>query len=174
MPIRTLLIGLAAAATPFLSAPLAPASSPQVPAAAPQATAAPQASPAPRSPAATGAAAEVEQVERDLIRAIVARDLEAYDRIVADDYVALTVEGTETAKRDVIASYKAGTRRYADLAIHDVKVRVFGDAAVLSARTTGFRVEAGQQVPNLVRYVRVYARRDGRWRAVMQMAAPIK
>jgi ketosteroid isomerase-like protein len=116
---------------------------------------------------------DVERTERELIRAITEHDLAAYDRIVADDYVALTVEGTETTKLQVMASYKAGTRRYAGLEIHDVKVRLYGDAAVLSARTTGFRVENGQQVPNLVRYIRVYARRDGRWRAVMQMAAPI-
>ena len=119
------------------------------------------------------AAQEIERVERELIRAITARDLPAYDRLVADDYVALTVEGKETTKAEVMASYKAGARQYAGLEIHDVKVRLFGDAAVLSARTTGFRVENGQQVPNIVRYVRVYARRDGRWRAVMQMAAPI-
>jgi uncharacterized protein (TIGR02246 family) len=125
--------------------------------------------PAPQPPAAQ----EIERVERELIRAITGRDLPAYDRLVADDYVALTVEGKETTKAEVMASYKAGTRQYAGLEIHDVKVRLFGDAAVLSARTTGFRVENGQQVPNIVRYVRVYARRDGQWRAVMQMAAPI-
>lgn len=119
------------------------------------------------------AAQAVERTERELIAAITARDLAAYDRIVADDYVALTVEGTETTKAEVMAGYKAGARRYVNLAIHDVKVRVFGDAAVISARTTGARVENGQEVPNNVRYVRVYALRDGRWRAVMQMAAPL-
>ena len=129
--------------------------------------------PARSQAAGSSAAQEVERLERELIQAITARDLAVYDRIVADDYVALTVEGTETTKPEVMAAYKAGTRRYAALEIHDVKVRVFGDAAVLSARTTGFRVDKGEQVPNNVRYVRVYARRDGRWRAVMQMAAPI-
>jgi ketosteroid isomerase-like protein len=119
------------------------------------------------------AAQEVESLERELIRAITIRALATYDRIVADDYVALTVEGKETTKPEVMASYKAGTRQYVDLAIHEVKVRVFGNAAVLSARTTGFRMENGEKVPNTVRYVRMYALRDGSWRAVMQMAAPI-
>jgi ketosteroid isomerase-like protein len=127
----------------------------------------------PKITAVAAAAQEVERAEQELIRAITARDLSAYDRLVADDYVALTVEGKETTKPEVMASYQAGTRQYVDLEIHDVKVRVFGETAVLSARTTGFRVEGGQRVPNIVRYIRVYARRNGRWFAVMQMAAPI-
>jgi hypothetical protein len=31
----------------------------------------------------------------------------------------------------------------------------------------------GKEEENRVRYVRVYARRGGRWRAVAQMAAPL-
>ena len=119
-------------------------------------------------------AQHVERTERELIAAITARDLATYDRLVADDYVALTVEGTETTKQAMMAGYKAGTRRYSDLALHDVKVRVFSDdAAVVSARTTGSRIEGGKAVPNIVRYIRMYALREGRWRAVMQMAAPL-
>lgn len=119
-------------------------------------------------------AAEVERVERTLVDAIARTDLATYDRIVADDYVAYTVSGQETTKAEVMASYRGGTRRYISLKIDDVKVRVFGDTAVLMARTSGFRVEEGSpQVPNIVRYFRVYTRRGGAWRAVMQMVTPL-
>ena len=50
--------------------------------------------------------------------------------------------------------------------------RVYGDTAVVTARTKGFRIEEGREVPNRVRYIRVYARRGGTWKAVSQMAAP--
>ena len=120
------------------------------------------------------AAAEVERTERELVAAIARTDLVTYDRIVADDYVAYTVTGDEATKPEIMASYRAGTRKYQALAISDVKVRVFGDAAVLSARTSGTRVEEGKApVPNVVRYFRVYARRAGAWRAVMQMVTPL-
>jgi len=135
--------------------------------------AAPAVSPPVQAPAPPSAEQQVEQTERALIRAITDRDLAVYDRIVADDYVALTVEGTETTKPQAMEMYRSGARRYADLEIYDVRVRVYGDTAVLAARTRGYRLEKDQRVPNLVRYVRVYARRDGRWRAVMQMAATI-
>ncbi len=120
------------------------------------------------------AAVEVERVERELVAAIARSDLATYDRIVADDYVAYTVTGDELTKPAIMASYRAGTRRYQALAIGDIKVRVFGDVAVLSARTSGTRVEEGTTpVPNVVRYFRVYARRSAVWRAVMQMVTPL-
>ena len=119
------------------------------------------------------AAGEVEQLERTLVEAIAKTDLAAYDRIVADDYAVIDPSGKEITKAEVIASYKDGTRRYTNLEIYDVRGRVFGDTAVVSARTRGLRRENGQDVPNNVRYIRVYARRDGRWRAVSQMSAPV-
>ena len=48
-----------------------------------------------------------------------------------------------------------------------------GETAVISARTLGSRVEAGRETPNRVRYLRVWSKRDGVWRAVLQMAVPM-
>jgi ketosteroid isomerase-like protein len=131
----------------------------------------------PALPAAASASAslrEVERVERELVAAISKGDLATYDRIVADDYVAYTTSGQEATKPEIMASYRTGTRKYMSLGISDVKVRVFGETAILSARTSGTRVEAGgKPEPNTVRYFRVFMRRRGVWRAVMQMVTPL-
>ena len=130
---------------------------------------------APHCFAAAGedAAGEVERLERELVGAIARTDLAAYDRIVADDYVAYEASGKESTKADILASYRSGARHYSGLEIFDVRARVFGDTAVVSARTKGFRREGDREVPNNVHYIRVYARREGRWRAVTQMSAPL-
>lgn len=121
-----------------------------------------------------GDAAEVERVERELVAAIARTDLVTYDRIVADDYVAYTVSGQESTKPEIMASYRTGKRRYVSLSISDVKVRVFGETAILTARTSGTKVEdGGKPEPNTVRYFRVFTRRGGQWRAVMQMVTPL-
>lgn len=119
------------------------------------------------------AATEVENLERELVAAIAQGDMAAYDRIVADDYVVFDASGKKISKAEVMASYRSGERRYTGLEIFDVEGRVFGDAAVVGARTKGFRREGDRDVPNRVRYIRIYSRRDGRWRAVSQMAAPV-
>lgn len=119
------------------------------------------------------AAREVERLERQLITAISNIDLAAYDRLVADDYVVVQASGVELTKAEVMDSYRSGARRYKDLRISEVKVHLYGDTAVLAARSSGFRREGDSEVPNNVRYVRVYTRRQGKWRAVAQMATPI-
>ncbi len=49
-------------------------------------------------------------------------------------------------------------------------MRVFGDTAIFSGNTSGTRIEnGGKPVPNTVRYFRVFVRRQGQWRAVMQI-----
>src|SRR5262249_44266983 len=110
-------------------------------------------------------------LEKELVAAIAKGDLATYDRIVADDYVAFEASGKTTPKAEVVASYRSGARRYTNLEIFDVEERIFGDTAVVSAKTKGLRKEGDRDVPNRVRYIRVYAKRDGRWRAVAQMAA---
>jgi ketosteroid isomerase-like protein len=118
-------------------------------------------------------AAAVERLERDLVAAIARTDLLRYGQIVADDYVVFDASGKELTKREIVESYRSGTRRYSGLEIYDVHARVFGDTAVVTARTRGFRHEEDRDVPNRVRYIRVYSRRAGRWQAVTQMSAPL-
>jgi ketosteroid isomerase-like protein len=122
---------------------------------------------------AQDATRELEKRERDLVSAIGRGDLATYDRIVADDYVAFETSGKTSAKAEILASYRTGARKYTDLAIFDVEARIFGDTGVVTAKTKGFRREGGRDVPNRVRYIRVYARRNGEWIAVAQMAAPL-
>jgi ketosteroid isomerase-like protein len=125
------------------------------------------------APTDDGAAA-VASLERELVAAIAQKDLATYDRIVADDYVVFDSSGKQLTKADVVASYRTGTRGYTNLEIYDVVARVFGDTAIVTAKTKGFRHEDGRDVPNRVRYIRVFARRAGRWQAVTQMSAPME
>jgi ketosteroid isomerase-like protein len=81
--------------------------------------------------------------------------------------------GKTSAKAKIIASYRSGARKYTDLTIFDVEGWVFGDTAVVTAKTKGLRREGDGDVPNRVRYIRAYAKRNGQWKAVTQMAAPL-
>ena len=110
---------------------------------------------------------EVEALERELVAAIGSGDLAAYDP-------AFEASGKTTPKKDIMESYRSGARHYTNLEIFEVEGRVFGDTAVVTAKTKGLRKEGDRDVPNRVRYIRVFARRDGRWRAVAQMASRLE
>jgi ketosteroid isomerase-like protein len=125
------------------------------------------------APPDTDPAATLERLEQELVAAIAQKDLATYDRIVADDYIALDPSGKELTKAEIMASYRSGSRGYSGLEIYDVHARFFSDTGVVSAKTKGFRREGDRDVPNRVRYIRVFARRGGRWQAVTQMSAPL-
>jgi len=119
-------------------------------------------------------APDAERLERELVSAIAKTDLATYDRIVADDYAVIDASGKRITKAEVMASYRDGSRGYTNLEIFDVASSLHGDTAVFTARTKGMRRENGQDIVNDVRYMRVYARRNGRWQAVSQMSTPAK
>jgi len=118
-------------------------------------------------------AREIEKLEGELITAIEAKDFTTYQRLVAEDYVAVGAAGEQT-RAQAIEAYRSGALSLPGLRIGEVKVHVYGDTAMLSARTFGDRVEKGKTVPNRVRYMRVWMKRQGKWQAVAQMARPLE
>lgn len=126
-----------------------------------------------RAPDDADTAREIERLEQQLITAIEAKDLTAYQRLVAEDYVAVGAAGEQT-RAQAIEAYRSGTLSLPGLKIGEIKVHVYGDTAMISARTFGDRVEGGKTVPNRVRYMRIWMKRQGQWRAVAQMARPME
>jgi len=118
-------------------------------------------------------AEELTVLERRLVAAIGARDLKEYDALVAADYVVIEAAGTERTKAQVMESYRSGQRGYRDLKIDELEAHLFGDTAVVHARTSGVRQIDGKEEVNRVRYIRVWARRSGRWQAGAQMSTPL-
>lgn len=117
-------------------------------------------------------AGEIEQLERALAQAIGNRDVRTYDRLVADDYVVIDTSGAESTKAEILRAYKEDrVKRIVN--ISELKVRVFGNTAIVTGRLADSRVEGERIVPTVVRYIRVYARRNGIWRAVTQMSMPL-
>ena len=121
----------------------------------------------------TQVAQEIERLEQQLVKAIESKDFATYQRLVAEDYVAVGAAGEQT-RAQAMEAYRSGALSLPGLKIGDVKVHVYGDTAMISARTFGDRVEKGKTVPNRVRYMRIWMKREGTWRAVSQMARPLE
>jgi ketosteroid isomerase-like protein len=151
----------------------APATAAPTAAATPANTAPPAAPTQDRTAVDPNVAREIERLEQQLITAIEAKDFATYQNLVAEDYVAVGAAGEQT-RAQAIEAYRSGALSLPGLKIGDIKVHVYGDTAMISARTFGDRVEKGKSVPNRVRYMRIWMKRQGRWRAVAQMARPLE
>ena len=98
----------------------------------------------------------------DYIEAVQHSDVKRFDEILADDFLCSLPDGTLLDRKQFL-EYTARPAAISDLAVHDVKVRLMGDFAIVHARTT-FKLAGGQQGEG--RYTDVWARQNGQWLCV--------
>jgi ketosteroid isomerase-like protein len=112
----------------------------------------------------------VEQVIRKLdderIQAQIHADAIALERIYADDFIGVGPSGTVRTKPQVISDFTSGDLRFQSITTDDVRVRVYGNAAVETGRSTMNGQDKGNTVPHETRFTRVWIRQQGRWRLV--------
>jgi ketosteroid isomerase-like protein len=117
-------------------------------------------------PAPTNIEETIMQAERDWGDALSKRDIPALDRILGDDHSVITKDGSVLTKAQELANYKSGESS-GDLSdFEPMKVRVFGDTAVV---TGGHREKSqyhGRDTSGHYRWTDVFVMRNGRWQAV--------
>jgi ketosteroid isomerase-like protein len=116
---------------------------------------------------------QTESVEQELIKlenawadAVVKKDLAFLEGIWADDYAWTASDGNVWSKAQTLASLKSGEDAVLSLRTDDVKVRVYGDAAVATGRSTFNETFKGKDVSGSERFTDTWVRRSGRWQCV--------
>ena len=100
-------------------------------------------------------------MEQRLARAWVAGDQATIRSMLADDWVTTDITGMVHTKEGVLRDMFAGTPRpIASMTIDEVAVRLFGEVAVITGRTTARGSDGGSVQ---LRFTDVAVRRDGRW-----------
>ena len=109
---------------------------------------------------------EIRQLEEQIRVASLKGDAAALERVLADDYYNVNPNGLIRTKAEVVADVKSGAAQTDALEYTNIKVRVYGDAAVLTCDATATSQLRGQDTGGQVRRIRIFARRQGRWQAV--------
>jgi ketosteroid isomerase-like protein len=119
---------------------------------------------------------EVRELEQRFSDAIVRADRAFFERVLGNDFTHTSHSGTFKTKAEWMAESKfddpkadpgAGRTRYESLDVDDLQVRIYGDTAVVTGRTTPKgRNAKGEPITGRYRYLRVWAKREGQWRAV--------
>jgi ketosteroid isomerase-like protein len=110
-------------------------------------------------------AAEIQRLEQELARAVVAIDIQAIRRIEAEGYVYTDSDAKIGRREDFIRAYRAGSP-VRSLSFDDVVVETYGDAAVVRGLLTVDRVTDGVSIRRVSRYTRFYVRFPRGWQAV--------
>ena len=115
----------------------------------------------------------VMQMEEDLRVAISKGDPKAYGRIVGDDYVFTNQDALVRTKAQMVSAYESGSIKYESVKFDDMKVRSYGDTAVVTGRSTVKGMDNGKDIGGQFRYTRVYVKRQGRWQLVATQSTNI-
>ena len=113
-----------------------------------------------------GVVEEIRKVDRERIQAQVTADAAALDRIYADDFIGVGPSGTLRTKKDVLTDFTSGRLKFQSITTDDVRIRVYGNAAVETGLSTMTGQDAEKVVPEENRFTRVWIRHGGRWRLV--------
>ena len=116
--------------------------------------------------AAAEAERAVRQQDQDRIRAQLAADTIALRRIYADDFLGIGPTGVVRNKSEVVADFTSHALTYQSITTGDVLVRVYGNTAVETGRSTMVGQDRGKTVPRENRFTRVWVMKDGRWQLV--------
>ena len=108
----------------------------------------------------------IRQLDNERIQAQIAADAAALDRIYADDFIGVGPSGTVRTKSQVISDFASGDLKFQSITTDDVQVRVYGNTAVETGRSTMNGQDKGKTVPRDTRFTRVWVKQQGRWRLV--------
>jgi uncharacterized protein (TIGR02246 family) len=108
----------------------------------------------------------IRKLDDERIQAQIHADTAALERIYADDFIGVGPSGTVRTKPQVISDFTSGELRFRSITTDDVRVRVYGNAAVETGRSTMNGQDKGTAVPHDTRFTRVWVKQHGRWRLV--------
>jgi uncharacterized protein (TIGR02246 family) len=130
----------------------------------------------PAKPPAGGAGDEkaVMKIENDMLAALLKRDGATFGKYFADDAVLTTPDGNVQTKVQILADVKAGDLVLESSTISDMKVRVYGDAAVATYTTTDKGKYKKTDISGRFRWTDTFVRRAGEWKLVAGQGTQIQ
>ncbi len=124
------------------------------------------------SPAAADASPEAERELRtaneEYDAAIMRADVAALERIFAEEFIYTNPQCEVLNKQQQIAVLSSGDLKLEDAKSDDVRVRIYGETAVMTGHFTARASRDGKPMKIDERYTAVWVRRDGRWQLVAE------
>ncbi len=126
---------------------------------------------------ALGQAGKVEEsikaLTEQLRQAALKGDVATFDKLLADDHISINIVGGTATKTEVLENFKSGKVKFEALEFSDMKVRVYGDTALVN-HTANVKGHLGAtDISGQWRVVRVVVKRKGKWQTVSFQATRV-
>jgi len=111
------------------------------------------------------------KLDADYQRAVEQNDTKTMARILADDFILVSGDGTVFTKDDLLKDAASGNTKYEHQVDSDRTVRVWGDTAVVTAKLWAKGLEDGKQVDYHLWFSDTYIRKPAGWSYVFGQAS---
>jgi ketosteroid isomerase-like protein len=110
---------------------------------------------------------EILKLEKEFGQAIIKNDPEAIGRFLADDWIIIDPDGGIIDRSRFLDVIRSGALSHELMDSDDVRVRIYGDAATVTALTTSKGKFMGQEFTTQERATDVFVKENGRWQCVV-------
>ncbi|MGA2325485.1 MAG: nuclear transport factor 2 family protein [Bryobacteraceae bacterium] len=128
-----------------------------------------------KKPAASGNAAadELKQIENDWNDAVKTRNADKLGDILADGWVGLDWDGKTFDKAKRLAELKSPGNSLDTIEMGPMKVRIFGNTAVVTGSDTEKSMENGKDTSGKYVWTDVFVKQNGKWRVVASQSTKV-
>ncbi len=110
---------------------------------------------------------QIKKLEMDRVEAVKKADVATLDKLTADDYTLINAFGQEMDKSQTMNAIKSGDIKITSNELSDLKVRVYGNTAVVTGKSDVKGTMGGKDISGQLVFSRVYVKKNGRWQAVL-------
>lgn len=114
------------------------------------------------------------KIENDWGDALLKQDVATVERFEAPEYMSTSPSGELSDRAQGLAELKSGAIKFESLKLDDLKVRVFGDTAVVYGLDTEKSSYKGKDTSGQYRWTDVFVKRNGVWQAVSSHASKVE
>jgi ketosteroid isomerase-like protein len=112
-------------------------------------------------------------IERSWVKAVMSHDAAPLEGWLADDFVQTSETGEVRTRAETIAHVRDSPAVFTSGGLDDIRVRLYGDAAVVTGRFVAEGHSGGDPFSVRVRWTDTFVRRGGRWLCVASQSTTI-
>jgi ketosteroid isomerase-like protein len=116
---------------------------------------------------------QLKKMEKDRAAAVVKADVATLEKLTSDDYILINANGQLSDKATTMNNIKTGNIKITANEVSDLKVRVYGNTAVVTGKSDAKGSIGGRDLKGPVMFTRVYVKKNGKWQSVAFQQTPI-
>jgi ketosteroid isomerase-like protein len=121
-----------------------------------------------------GVEESIAQLEQDWVTAIIQKDTDVLNRIMADDFTAISPNGQRYTRFEAIADLRSGRYAVESMKLRNLNVRVFGDMALVTVYQNEKSKFEDEDCSGQYAFTNVWLYRNGFWQVVASHGTPLE